>query len=340
MYVPHWILTIFSQSLFVAGGVEWTIEARGHLLYLLSSSKRGHGSEYQADVSDFLHSDANVCWKLQEDALKNPGSFGQFSKYSNLTTIRNPPHIRQGNAYLSKEEFSSLQRLDKSVKFLFATQIAVSMKQIGFWKNLVERRNTVPCTNTLMRFIWSKEAVHPIRNSSDLQQRLGLVDSRRRCYGLFHPTMPDVPLVFGEVLVSPRLCSSVDEILPVTGSGNTQASDDSRGESTAVFYSITNPHRGLQGLQLASLLLYLVMDRINQEEAITSFATLSPIPSFAKWLRTRIGNEGMKSLISVSERERLMRILHVQNEANLGGAVLGELTQGHWRSDSYVMSQI
>ncbi len=45
------------------------------------------------------------------------------------------------------------------------------------------------------------EAVHEIRSWSDLKNRL---DSDRRCYALFHPRMPNEPLIFVEVALGHR----------------------------------------------------------------------------------------------------------------------------------------
>ena len=40
------------------------------------------------------------------------------------------------------------------------------------------------------------EAVHDIKSWADVKNRL---DSDRRCYGFFHPRLPDEPLIFVEV---------------------------------------------------------------------------------------------------------------------------------------------
>eukprot|EP01138_Halocafeteria_seosinensis_P015247 gb/GECG01015562.1/.p1 GENE.gb/GECG01015562.1/~~gb/GECG01015562.1/.p1 ORF type:complete len:551 (+),score=47.97 gb/GECG01015562.1/:1-1653(+) len=317
------------------GGVEWTIDARGHLRYLLrfkNSSPTG-----DTHYKDLIDNDLYACRQLEENILRSGHYFLasqlHFPKGSDFSKVQNPPRIGHGNAIVSNEEEDALSRLDRSIKYLFGTQIAVFMKRIGFWKNLVERQHTIPCTNNLMQFIWRKEAVHPIQNSSDLKRRIGLIDNNRRCYGLFHPTMPEVPLIFVEVLIAPRLCASVDEVLPLREEISKELTSDGSGK-TAIFYSITNPHPGLQGLQLASLLLYLVMDKINHEEAISSFATLSPMPQFAKWLHEKVERRGLSSLMGNAERRHLANALGVKEGRELDSQIIRELKAGTWRNEA------
>jgi len=50
------------------------------------------------------------------------------------------------------------------------------------------------------------EAVHDIRSWADVKNRL---DSDRRCYGFFHPRLPEEPLIFVEVALIDRLADSI-----------------------------------------------------------------------------------------------------------------------------------
>ena len=46
-----------------------------------------------------------------------------------------------------------------------------------------------------------------------------------------------------------------------------------------MFYGISNPHKGLQGLQLASHLIFVAAERLAvTHPSLKTFVTLSPVP--------------------------------------------------------------
>lgn len=121
------------------------------------------------------------------------------------------------------------------------------------------------------------EAVHRIRTWRDLKNRL---DSDRRCYAFFHPRMPEEPLIFVEVALVEGMSDSVqrllDEKAPVL---------DPHKADTAVFYSINNCQRGLDGISFGNFLIKRVVGLLSNEfRNIKTFCTLSPIPGFRRWL--------------------------------------------------------
>lgn len=125
------------------------------------------------------------------------------------------------------------------------------------------------------------EAVHRIRTWRDLKNRL---DSDRRCYAFFHPRMPDEPLIFVEVALVKGMADSVqrllDEKAPVL---------DPREADTAIFYSINNCQRGLDGISFGNFLIKRVVTLLTEEFGnLKAFATLSPIPGFRRWLDERL----------------------------------------------------
>lgn len=122
------------------------------------------------------------------------------------------------------------------------------------------------------------EAVHAIRSWTDLKNRL---DSDRRLYAFFHPRMPMEPLIFVEVALTDRLADNVlvllDEAAPVF---------DARRADTAIFYSISNTQTGLRGVSFGNFLLKRVIDDLQRDfPRLRHFATLSPLPGFASWVR-------------------------------------------------------
>lgn len=122
------------------------------------------------------------------------------------------------------------------------------------------------------------EAVHEIRSWTDLKNRL---DSDRRLYAFFHPRMPAEPLIFVEVALTDHLADNVqallDEHAPVF---------DNRKADTAIFYSISNTQVGLRGVSFGNFLLKRVIDDLKRDfPKLANFATLSPMPAMAAWLR-------------------------------------------------------
>ncbi len=130
----------------------------------------------------------------------------------------------------------------------------------------------------ILEKIIAYEAVHAIQNWDELRRRLEPVD--RYCYAFFHPVMEDEPLVFVEVALTSSMPARIDEIL-----------DQDRmplppQEAThAVFYSISNCHRGLGGVSFGNFLIKQVATSLKVRfPALKSFVTLSPVPGFRTWL--------------------------------------------------------
>jgi len=121
------------------------------------------------------------------------------------------------------------------------------------------------------------EAVHAVQGWRDLRRRL---ESDRRCFGFFHPQLPDEPLIFIEVALTQGLSAQVQPLLDVDAPLGSPAAADS-----AMFYSITNCQEGLRGISFGNLLIKQVAEDLKREfPHLRNFATLSPIPAFRRWL--------------------------------------------------------
>ena len=119
------------------------------------------------------------------------------------------------------------------------------------------------------------EAVHQIFDWEDLRRRL---EADRRCFGFFHPSLPDEPLMFVEVALCKGLAGSVTDLL----FGEVEPDVDA---DTAIFYSISNCQRGLNGVSFGNFLIKQVVRELAAENPrLRRFATLSPVPGFRKWL--------------------------------------------------------
>jgi len=132
------------------------------------------------------------------------------------------------------------------------------------------------------------EAVHAINGWPDLRRRL---ESDRRCFAFFHPTLPDEPLIFIEVALTRTMSSRVQPLLDI----DAPVGDPGQAKC-AMFYSITNCQEGLRGISFGNFLIKQVAVELQRElPQLRTFATLSPIPGFKQWLERQqvTGIEGL-----------------------------------------------
>ena len=143
------------------------------------------------------------------------------------------------------------------------------------------------------------EAVHEIRDWDDLHRRL---DKDRRCYGFFHPALPDEPLIFVEVALVQGLATSIQVVLDDRLPRGSAAEAD-----TAIFYSISNCQRGLTGVSFGNFLIKQVVAELSAElPNLKTFATLSPVPGFGSWLAAiRIAGPPLELRLSAEDTAAL-----------------------------------
>jgi malonyl-CoA decarboxylase len=187
---------------------------------------------------------------------------------------------------------ASMRAVEQELHRLLATYFNVDL--------LEARRVTWRSPAAVLKKLIEHEAVHEIHGWKDLKNRL---DADRRCFALFHPRMPDEPLVFVEIALCHGTAGNIrgllDEDAPL---GDPQSAD------TAVFYSISNCHRGLAGTSLGHFLITRAIGELAAElPALTTFVTLSPIPGFANWLRAALDKDATPGLTPI-ERARLEAI--------------------------------
>ncbi len=149
----------------------------------------------------------------------------------------------------------------------------------------------------LLERLIAYEAVHAIASWDDLKNRL---DSDRRCFAFFHPRMPDEPLIFVEVALVNGLAGNVQALLD---EGAPVQNPDKM--DTAIFYSISNAQKGLAGISFGNFLIKRVVDQLSKEfKGLKTFATLSPVPGFVKWLDQALA-DGAPKLMTAAEKKAL-----------------------------------
>ena len=186
------------------------------------------------------------------------------------------PHLKSEKRLLA---------LDAELESLFSTWFDVAFLEL--------RRISWDSPASLIEKLIKYEAVHAIRSWADVKNRL---DSDRRCYGFFHPRLPDEPLIFVEVALMDDMASDITPLLDETA-----AAADLTKASTAVFYSISNTQPGLRGVSFGDSLIKRVVETLRAEfPRLKTFATLSPIPGFRSWL----GKHATTLLEKLEEKER------------------------------------
>ena len=193
------------------------------------------------------------------------------------------PHLKTDKRLLA---------LDVEMEYMFSTWF-----DVGF---LDLRRISWDSPASLIEKLIKYEAVHDIKSWADVKNRL---DSDRRCYGFFHPNLPDEPLIFVEVALGGELPSTITPLLDESAEAANLVH-----ATVACFYSISNTQSGLRGVSFGDSLIKRVVESLKQEfPKLKVFATLSPIPGFRVWLGKNA--QALVALLDAKSRLQLARSL-------------------------------
>ncbi|GAB2224692.1 hypothetical protein Droror1_Dr00005458 [Drosera rotundifolia] len=176
---------------------------------------------------------------------------------------------------IADENIPSLRAFDSYLKEKLVTWLSPAALEL--------HRITWDDPASLLEKIVAYEAVHPISSLIDLKTRLGV---GRRCFGYLHPAVPGEPLIFIEVALMKDMAQTIQEVLwdgpPVPESDAT----------CALFYSISASQPGLAGINLGKFLIKRVIELVKRDMPhISTFATLSPIPGYMKWLLAKLASQ-------------------------------------------------
>jgi len=201
-----------------------------------------------------------------------------------------------------------LKLLDADLQHLFA-----SWFNRGF---LEMRRIDWQTSAAVLEKLIAYEAVHEIQGWEDLRRRLA---PDRRCFAFFHPALRGEPLIFVEVALVHGLASSVQSLIDRDTDEPAQLAC-AAGADTAIFYSISNCQDGLRGISFGNFLIKQVVEELREEHpGIKTFATLSPVPGFRKWLTKQLESGDLPALtLSAAERSALLRSAELETQTEPG----------------------
>ena len=167
---------------------------------------------------------------------------------------------------------------------------------------LVLRRIDWQTSAAILERLMAYEAVHEIRGWEDLRRRLDPDD--RRCFGFFHPSLVDDPLIFVQVALTKDI---PDAIAPVLEEARKNAAEPA--PTTAVFYSISNCQPGLKGISFGNFLIkQVVEDLVREIPSLKTFVTLSPVPKFSRWLADVLAEEDTSEDVTGFDRKLLKQL--------------------------------
>jgi malonyl-CoA decarboxylase len=147
------------------------------------------------------------------------------------------------------------------------------------------------------------EAVHEIQGWDDLRRRLEPAD--RRCFAFFHPSLIDEPLIFVEVALTRDVPGHIQNLI---GEPPPLPSDARSAPTTAVFYSISNCQEGLRGISFGNFLIKQVVEELAREQPqLKTFVTLSPVPTFARWLDRAVADDAAR-IVTEADRVALQML--------------------------------
>jgi len=288
--VPSLTAEILARQL-VSGYRALDAPARAHLLRHLATRHRVDPGRAREAAARLAAAPAGTEARLQEEvreALVPPHNHvfrrvGQLEggvKFLVDLRAHLLAALGQGEA-----DSQALRQMSSSLQALLAHWFSVGFLQLErvSWNS--------PCS--LLEKVAALEAVHPVRDWTDLRARVG---PYRRCFVYSHPSMPGEPLVLLHVALTETIASTVSGLVKdhrqVRGAGaevwrgqeGAQVEEGAKVQA-AIFYSVTSTQPGLAGIEMGTHLIKGAVASLAAEfPSLSTFSTLSPVPGFRAWL--------------------------------------------------------
>ena len=239
---------------------------------------------------EYLEKDYDLEINSIEEVLKNYNKKKEYNFYKDIKKISESKRLeifrrlnstQHGTINLVKLREKLLDLLDKHSNFRKIDFDLSSLFKDWFNRGfLILKPIDWETPANILEKIIEYEAVHQIKSWDELRSRLEPDD--RKCFAYFHPAMEDEPLIFIEVALTKNIPAKINEILD-----SDRLVIKSQEATTAIFYSISNCQKGLQGISFGNFLIKQVAkDLQNNFENLSKFVTLSPVPGFSKWLKS------------------------------------------------------
>lgn len=306
-------------------------------------------TSHQLDISEVQNvgkrladiTNANTLSKLVQETreqLQPPGNF-IFSKVGQLQGgVKFLVDMREDLLVLLKqldfkdENTPALQSMNKHLQLILSNWFSIGFLEV--------EQLTWDSSSSMLEKVSNYEAVHPVRNWTDLKSRVG---PYRRCFVYTHPSMPREPVVVLHVALTPSIPAGINSIvkqhrsmrrLSGTNSWMEQSGSEEKEDClAAIFYSITSTQPGLQGIEQGSHLIKQAVALLQKEfPGIDTFSTLSPIPGFRSWLLIELSRavRGETKTILDQEIDELLPLLDTDN---VNKAVLDHVKTMTWLQD-------
>lgn len=249
-------------------------------------------TDEKSDFFEFLNNELEVDLEYLKGTIQKHQSGPSIQNYSAMSQASKPKRQEllqrlnqpSGATFALVQMRSDLINILKSKHDLRRTDLDF-VHLLRSWFNrgfLVLRQISWETPASILEKIVEYEAVHAISDWSELRRRLYPKD--RQCFAFFHPSMPTEPLIFVEVALTDQVPKSIHDLLD-----NNREPVSDIDPKVAVFYSISNCQAGLAGISFGNFLIKQVAAELqSQYGSIEKFVTLSPLPSFKKWLETNM----------------------------------------------------
>ncbi|XP_076061051.1 malonyl-CoA decarboxylase, mitochondrial-like isoform X2 [Oratosquilla oratoria] len=235
------------------------------------------------------------------------------------------------------ENQAALKTLDVTLRELLSLWFTVGLLSL--------QRITWESSCDMLQKVSEYEAVHPVRNWTDLKRRVG---NYRRCFVFTHSCMPSEPLVVLHTFLTNEISRSMNKIVQNPRYSSEEENSMAAGEdpstiTTAIFYSITSTQKGLQGIELGHYLIKRVVRELQAElPKISQFSSLSPIPGYTKWLIGSLvkAQRGEIKLFTDCEVEDLQKLFSVHSEYEVYEKLRKSLGNNGWSDDESLVKAL
>jgi len=153
--------------------------------------------------------------------------------------------------------------------------------------------NRIMPDSPLLPNLAQADRVHPCNSETQFRRRFNKID--RRVYTFAHKQDHAQPLMLLNVALTSEIANSIHAIVDADN-----PSTDGDVKKCAIFYSISSLELGLRGIDLGHRLIVAAVEQMRSEPAgmVEQFSSLSPVPSYRRWLLANLESDITRSTVS------------------------------------------